>query len=243
VIKSENLAARIEPFDSFWENPEDVEKGYDKFGQFYRYNYLPHLPKNTHARILVISSGPGYFLNLLRAEGFEDVIGIDSRQEQIDIASRRQLPCERARAFEYLTASNEESFDVIVCEQELNHLKKSELRAFLALCYSRLRKQGRLICHALNGANPIVGAESLAQNFDHYNTFTEYSLDQILAYSGFTAVKVFPLHLYVFFRNPANYVLWTASALLHLMFTALFIMYGKSNRLWTKKIGAVCEKP
>ena len=46
------LTAKIEPFDSFWEAPENVEKGFDTFGKFYRSNYLKHLPKNRDANIL-----------------------------------------------------------------------------------------------------------------------------------------------------------------------------------------------
>src|SRR6266850_2556724 len=70
------LTAKIEPFDSFWEAPEDIEKGYASFYQFYRWNYLKYLPGDRHARILVISCGPGYFVNLLNKEGYRNVLGI-----------------------------------------------------------------------------------------------------------------------------------------------------------------------
>ena len=63
------LTARIEPFDSFWEAPKNVEKGFDTFGMFYRHNYLKHLPKNRAANILVISCGYGYFVHLLKTIG------------------------------------------------------------------------------------------------------------------------------------------------------------------------------
>ncbi|NIQ38209.1 MAG: hypothetical protein GTN81_06435, partial [Proteobacteria bacterium] len=43
------LTATIEPFDTFWEAPEDIEKGYASFYQFYRTNYLPHIPKYKNA--------------------------------------------------------------------------------------------------------------------------------------------------------------------------------------------------
>jgi hypothetical protein len=53
------LAAVIEPFDSFWEGPEDIEKGYTTVYEFYRRNYLHHVPVDRSAPILVISCGPG----------------------------------------------------------------------------------------------------------------------------------------------------------------------------------------
>ena len=61
----DSLTAKIEPFDSFWEAPTDIAKGYRTFGTFYRYNYLPHFPRDRQARILVISCGPGYLVSLL----------------------------------------------------------------------------------------------------------------------------------------------------------------------------------
>ena len=142
-----------------------------------------------------------------------------------------------ARAFEFLEM-DEEPFDAIFCEQELNHLTKKEIMHFLSLAWRKLHAGGTLIVHALNGANPITGAEALAQNFDHYNTFTEYTMRQVLEYSNFKDVKVIPLNLYVFWTNPLNYVLILLSALYTLFFRISFILYGKKNKLFTKKIGA-----
>ena len=243
MMTSDQLAAQMEPFDSFWEGPENIEKGYRKFHEFYRYNYLPHMPPALDTNVLVISCGPGYFLNTLKQAGYTRVTGIDSRSSQVDWAKRRSLNCEAARAFEFLANCKDESYGAIFCEQELNHLTKDEIMAFLQLCFKKLKPGGRLISHGLNGANPVVGSESLAQNFDHYNTFTEYTIRQVLSHQGFTEITVFPLNLYVFWKNPANYILLAASGLLHLVFRALFIMYGKANRIFTKKIGAVCQKP
>ena len=236
--RNPTLSARLERFDSFWEGPEDVEKGYRTYGQFCRANYLPHVPVDREARILLISCGPGYFVNLLKERGYTNVLGIDSDQEKVAHATRRGLNCKAAEAFRELRQSSE-PWDAIICEQELNHLTKAEMVEFLSLVRGRLREGGTLLCHGLNGANPIVGAETLAQNFDHFNTFTEYSLRQVLELSGFRNVRTFPLNLYVFYKNPMNYIAAGGAALLSLTFRALFKLYGKSNRTFTKKIAAV----
>src|ERR1700753_591856 len=60
VGRSERLAARLEPFDSYWQAPKDVEKGFTSFTAYYRANYLGHMPADKSTRILVISCGPGY---------------------------------------------------------------------------------------------------------------------------------------------------------------------------------------
>lgn len=237
----DQLTSQIEPFDSFWEAPEDLEKGYKSFYRFYKNNYLKYIPQNQGSRILVISCGPGYFVNLLKQSGYSNVLGIDSDPEKIKFAQNRNLKCITAGAFSFLN-NNDEPYDAIFCEQELNHLTKEELIDFLKLCWNNLSEGGVLITHALNGANPITGSEALAQNFDHHNTFTEYTMKQVFEFTCFSKVKVFPLNLYVFYMNPLNYVLIALSALYTAFFRFSFMLYGKKNKIFTKKIGAVCVK-
>ena len=150
MTPSRELTAKIEPFDSFWEAPENIEKGYKSFYKFYKYNYLKHVPKDKNKKILVISCGPGYFVNLLTKGGYRDVLGIDSFPDKVRYAQERSLNCREANAIEYLEKSDE-PYDVIFCEQELNHLTKQEILDFLNLCWQKLHKGGTLIVHALNG--------------------------------------------------------------------------------------------
>ena len=241
IAPGAELTARMEPFDSFWEGPENVEKGYTTLGQFYRCNYFSHLPQDRAANILVISCGPGYFVNTLTEEGYSNVLGIDSDPEKAEIARRKGLNCMATRAFPFLEEHQEE-FDLIFCESEINHLTKEEILEFLSLSRSSLKQNGTLIIHSMNGANPLTGAEGLALNFDHYNTFTDYSMRQILDYCNFADVRVIPLKLYVFYKNPLNYVGLTIDALFNLFFQLSFKFYGKSNRLFSKKIAAVARK-
>ncbi len=232
------LTAKIEPFDSFWEAPTNIEKGYGSFGTFYRHNYLRHLPTARDAHILVISCGPGYFVNLLKQEGYTRVVGIDSFPEKVEYATRRGLPCRVARAFDFLRDSPE-PYDAIVAEQEINHLTKDEILLFFRLCREKLVNGGKVVVHAINGAHPIVGSESRWGNFDHYNAWTRHSLHQAMELGRFHDIEIFELKLYVFYKNPLNYVALAWDWLTRLAFTFCFRMVGKSNSLWSKKIGAV----
>jgi SAM-dependent methyltransferase len=235
------LTAKIEPFDSYWQAPEDVEKGYGRFGQFYKHNYLKYMPADKTADILVISCGPGYFVKMLVDAGYTNVLGIDSYPDKIEYARQKNLNCRLEQAFPFLQRA-EKQYDLIYAGQELNHLTKTEMIHFLQLCRDNLKEGGTLVVYGLNGANPITGAENLAHNFDHYNTFTEYSLEQVLQYTGYKNIEVIPLNLYVFYNNPLNYVLIVLDKLFALFFRFCFIMYGKSAKIFTKKIGAVCTK-
>ncbi len=238
MIKEKKMSAKIEPFDTFWEAPKDIEKGFQKFITFYRHNYLSHIPTNKDCAILVVSCGPGYFVNLLKKLHYSNVLGIDSDPTKIEYATKKGLNCITAEAV-YFLKNKKNFYDFLFLEQEINHLTKNEIIDLFKLCHNALTPGGTIIFHSLNGANPITGAEALAQNFDHYNTFTEYSLKQILEYTKFHKINIIPLNLYVFYKNPLNYIGISINFLLNLFFKLLFIFYGKKNNLFTKKIAAI----
>jgi SAM-dependent methyltransferase len=232
------LSARLEPFDSYWQAPEDVDSGYRSFAAYYRANYLEHLPSDRNARILVISCGPGYLVDVLLQAGYKNVLGIDSDPSKVAHALKRNLPCEPAEAFPYLEGRDRE-FDVIIPEQELNHLTMDETVEFLRLCHRTLKPGGRIVLYAINSANPLVGSENRAQNIDHFYTVTEYSIAQLMQLGGFADIKPFALKLYVFWRNPFNYVGLAATVVMEAMLRVIFKLYGKKVVILSKKIGAV----
>lgn len=232
------MAARLEPFDSYWQAPQDVQSGYQSFAAYYRANYLPHLPQDRETRILVISCGPGYLLNVLAQAGYHRVTGIDSDAAKIEHARQRGLSCEVAEAFAWLEGRRGE-FDVIIPEQELNHLTLAETIEFLQMCHAALRPSGRVIVYAMNGANPLVGSENLAHNIDHFYNVTEHSLTQLLQLGGFTRIQPFALRLYVFWKNPLNYVGLAVTTVLEFLMRGIFALYGKKVRVLSKKIAAV----
>lgn len=241
MVNQNKLSAKIEQFDSFWDTPKDVEKGFKSFYTFYFHNYFKYIPRDIKSNILVISCGPGYFVNMLNKHGYTNVLGIDSYSEKIKHALNKGLNCKTAKAFDFLN-STDVLYDVIVAEQEINHLTKTEILSFLQLCKKRLNTNGLLILHSLNGANPITGPDAIAQNFDHYNIFSEYSLRQVLRYSGFKRISVIPLRLYVFYKNPLNYIAIAWDFFNSLIFRLNFMLYGKNNKIFTKKIAAICYK-
>lgn len=236
-LSSIKLSARLEPFDTYWQAPEDVESGFKSFYAYYAANYIPYMPENRDARILVISCGPGYLVNTLRQHGYTNVLGIDSDSGKVAFAEARDLNCHVAEAFPYLVESDQQ-YDLIIPEQELNHLTLDEQIKFLQLCHSRLAPGGYVHVYGLNGANPMVGSETLSQNIDHFNTFTEYSLVQLLEVSGYSNIRPLPLKLYVFWKNPLNYVGLFITSVYETYCRIMFKLYGKNVRILSKKIAA-----
>lgn len=242
TLSSTDLSAKLEPFDSFWQAPADIDSGYSKFDAYYRANFLPLMPDDRNADILVVSCGPGYLVKTLSDAGYKNVLGIDSFPDKIAYAEKRHLRCRVERGFEHV-ANHPDAYDVIVAEQELNHLTLDESVAFLKLCRQSLRKDGLLVVYAMNGAHPVYGAENLAHNIDHFYTVTEFSLAQIMTLGGFEDVKVHPLKLYVFWRNPMNYIGLAITGLIDLVVRALFKLYAKDVKILTKKIAATGRNP
>jgi len=170
-------------------------------------------------------------------------LGIDSDDAKVEHARRRGLNCEVAQVFPFLTQRQNGEFDCIVPEQELNHLTIDETIAFLDLCRRALRPGGTIIVYAMNGANPLVGSENLAHNIDHFYNVTEYSIGQLLELGGFKNVRPFALELYVFWKNPLNYVGLAVTRVMEAAMRLIFTLYGKKVRILSKKIAAIAERP
>ena len=236
------FTARLEPFDSYWQGTRDLDKGFRQFETYYRVNYLPRLPADRNVQIAVLSCGPGYLVNALLKAGYRNVIGIDANPAFVKHATDRNLPCEVASAFDFL-AARPGQFDVIIPEQELNHLSIDETIEFLQLCVRSLRPNGQVLVYAINGANPLVAPEHISHNIDHLYNVTEYSLVQLMTLGGFTNIKPFACKLYVFWNRPENYIGWFITNSLEFMMRLVFKLYGKKVDILSKRIAATATRP
>ena len=204
-------------------------------------NDLSNAPSTLHlGQLAATRSGIVDFFYIGHEAGYTNVVGIDSDPEKVAHGVRRSLDCRAARAFEFIETSTE-PYDVIIAEQELNHLTLDEQVEFLALCRKSLRPGGFVFVYGLNGANPLVGSENLSHNIDHFNTFTEHSLGQVLKLAGFENVRTMPLAIYVFWKNPLNYVGLAFTAAMEAFFKVAYKMYGKNVKILTKKIAAIAS--
>ena len=235
------LTAIHSPFTTFCEGPEEIQKGYHLFYLFHRRNFLHRLPKEKNAEILVVSSGVGYFQYSLKKWGYNRVNGIDSDQVKVEYAAGKGFDSECADCFDYLEKI-ENRYDLIFAGQEVNHLTRDELIVFLKLSYKALKKDGVLIITAANCANPIISTEYLGNNIDHYTSFTENNMKQYFSMTPFEELEVFPHDFYVLWTNPLNYIAKFLTGCLHFFLKMIFRMYGKSNDIFTKRLGVIAKK-
>jgi hypothetical protein len=52
-LTSDGLSAKLEPFDSFWQAPDDLESGYNKFDAYYKANFFGKSPTASDEAVAV----------------------------------------------------------------------------------------------------------------------------------------------------------------------------------------------
>ena len=57
-----------------------------------------------------------------------------------------------------------------------------------------------------------------------------------------SVIRTFPLRIYVFWKNPLNYVGLIVTSGLELFFRIIFKMYGKNVKILSKKLAATALK-
>jgi 2-polyprenyl-3-methyl-5-hydroxy-6-metoxy-1,4-benzoquinol methylase len=236
-----DLTAKHSPFTTFCEGPDDIERGYKLFFLFHKRNYFNRIPQNKDSEILVVSSGVGYFQNSLKTWGYSNVHGVDSNEDRVKYACNKGFDSECVNCFDFLEKVKNK-YDLIFAEQEVNHLTRHEFQNFLNICHKALRVGGMLIINAANCANPFIATEYLGNNIDHYTSFTENNMKQFFSLTPFREIEVFPHDFYVLKANPLNYIAKCITGTIHLLLKIIFMMYGKSNNIFTKRLGVLAIK-
>lgn len=163
----------------------------------YTHNYMRHLGDNKQKRILEIGCGMGHFQEFLRRSGFANTIAIDIGPEQIDYC-KEHIDGEfiLVKDSNKYLASNQQTYDIIVMNDVIEHFTKSETLAILDSIRQAMRPGGRLILRTPNMA-AFFAAASRYGDFTHENGFTERSARQVLAASGFYKVRCYPERSYI----------------------------------------------
>ena len=178
-------------FDSqFWRFNEHTKEQYDTIAEAYDLNYRNLLPENKNADILDIGCGAGNFLYYLIREGYDNYYGIDISKQQTDVCKEFVTDrLETIDAFKFLDGKKE-IYDLIVMNDFLEHVSKTELIVMLKLTYTALKDGGTLLIKVPNMANPL-GLRARYIDITHEIGFTEESLYQILSVIGFTHIHMY----------------------------------------------------
>lgn len=195
---------------------------------FFRHNYRSLLPKNESAKILEIGCGLGQFLHFCRTMGFVNSTGLDLSKENVSFCQAQGFDVELGDGYKFLE-SHEDTYDAIVLNDVIEHIPKDMIIPMLKLMHSRLNPDGAILMKTINMANPIMGAHSRYIDFTHTVGWTQESLVQVLEEAGFSAVKVYPSNLYVYYWNPLNYIALAITKFCDLLFLFYYRLNGRST--------------
>jgi SAM-dependent methyltransferase len=200
-----------------------------------------YIPRDTSLTILDIGCGHGTFVYFLGRAGYNDVSGIDSSAEQVEVA--QQLGIERVyhrRLNEYLSQARECSADVVLLIDILEHLTRGELLVALDEVFRILRPGGKCIVHVPNGGG-IFGMGTFYGDLTHEHAFTRRSSEQIFRTVGFKSVACFEDRPIVHgFKTFVRLLFWIVGTLPFRLLSAA--EDGNSRALLSRNIFICCTK-
>jgi 2-polyprenyl-3-methyl-5-hydroxy-6-metoxy-1,4-benzoquinol methylase len=151
-------------------------------------DYIPLL-KSANGEILDIGCGRGELLEALREDGLP-AQGIDLDKAMVLRCKEKGLNVQLVDLFDYLAASNEESFGAIIATQVVEHLTQTQLDKFISLALKRLKPGGLIILETINPQS----VTALARNFfrDPTHTFPVHpeTLKFALEMKGFSTKEI-----------------------------------------------------
>lgn len=196
---------------------------------------LPH-----ESRVLDLGCGSGSFVEYLNRKGFTQVEGFDISAEQIAIGQARGLNIQQADVWDVL-AGGDETYNVIIALDFVEHFTKSELLDLLPRIFSRLTPGGLLLIQTPNGSGLLPG-HVVYGDLTHNTIFNASSLTNLLRLNGLTDIAFFetgPIpkgwrgHLRVFFWR----VIRSIAHGIHRIET------GRTQQVWTENLLCCSRKP
>lgn len=104
---------------------------------------------NNNLKIIDIGCGGGILCESLFFNGFQDVLGVDPSSELIAAAKNRSLESgSKIRYKEDDISTINETFDLVVCSEVLEHVKDPDL--LVKKAFSRLNENGLLVISTIN---------------------------------------------------------------------------------------------
>lgn len=129
------------------------------------------------ANILDVGCGPGYFLDIMKKNKYNNVVGTTGSHEDIKICKDKGHTVRR-EDISFLT-DKDESLDFIFCRQVLEH---SPFPYITLLEYNRVLKQGAKIYIETPQPNCVRNHEA---NPNHYSVLTDRMLMNLIVRAGF----------------------------------------------------------
>lgn len=168
-----------------------------------------HFPLDKKCAVLELGCGHGALIYFAREYGYRNVIGVDRSPQQV--AEARHLGIagiNEGDLMETLKTYPNNSLDVVVAFDVIEHFTKDELLPFVDQVNRVLRPGGKWIIHVPNGESPF-GGRMRYWDFTHEQAFTSTSITQLLKSSGFTEISCYEdAPIPHGFKSLGRWVLW-----------------------------------
>ena len=149
----------------------------------------PHLPVPQGKSLLDIGCGMGFALRAMREYGFQDVRGIDVSPEQIEACRRIGEPGELVTDTCAYLSTVQSEFDVVLLLDVLEHVPRDSQIHLARSIFAALKPGGCAIVQVPNATSPLA-MRWLYDDFTHYSSFTQHSLQFVLRNAGFSRIEI-----------------------------------------------------
>lgn len=213
---------------------------YDEYIPYATYIVKTVFPQNKEIKILDAGCGIGGFVKVCIDSGYTHVEGIDISEDSVAVAHKAGLlQVKHGDIFDYLKQLTDNTLDVILCLDVIEHFQREDAIRLLHEIFRLLRKGGTIVLHVPN-AEGIFGSKVRYSDYTHEMAFTSRSLFQLLRFIGFDSPTCFEDKPIVHgFKSMVRRVLWPVVTFqfrfLHAVETGSFDVKLSQNILVTGK--------
>jgi 2-polyprenyl-3-methyl-5-hydroxy-6-metoxy-1,4-benzoquinol methylase len=207
----------------------------------FRSELADFLPLDRKARVVDLGCGKGFLVQFLLREGYENVLGVDTSEEQVEFGKNLGLPVVHADALDFLRGNK--NLDLVISTDVIEHFGKDEIVDLLRAIYGALAPGGSVIIRTIN-CSSILGSTARYTDFTHETGFTERSLRQVLMACGFKRVLITDSKV-PFRWKPKRVVRWSLFKLWRIVLRIILALEagGASPRLLGADLIAQAFKP
>lgn len=178
-------------------------------GAYHRRLIRRHFPPNRDATILDLGCGHGSLIYLARQAGYANITGVDRSPQQVAEARRLGVSgVVEGDILDYLASTADESQDVVIAFDVIEHFTRDELLPFVDEVRRVLKSGGRWLIHTPNGESPLSNRIRYG-DLTHEQAFTRTSLGQLLLSSGFRSLECYEdVPVVHSFASALRFVMW-----------------------------------
>jgi SAM-dependent methyltransferase len=202
-----------------------------------------HFPADRSAAVLDLGCGYGSLIYHARHAGYTNVVGVDRSPQQVAEAHRLGIEgVTEGDILEHLATTADESQDVVLTFDVIEHFTREELLPFVDEVRRVLKEGGRWIIHTPNGESPLSNRIRYG-DLTHEQAFTRTSLGQLLLSSGFRSVECYEdtpvIHSAA---SAARFVVWKAIRGLLRLYLAAETGNSGGKAIFTQNLLAVAVR-